>query len=148
MIGQDRIEKHRLWLNGDSDGERLVCHLENLQGADLREVKVDYQTTGYFSAISEGEIVVWKKLDSRIVKMLVPSHAARSSATTRKCRVSEAVVLEISTGENAVVNLACGHTTVYRVGESVFPDSWDSDRWNECSHGIHCFLTKEEAEAW
>ena len=37
---------------------------------------------------------------------------------------------------------------VYEVGEITHADSWDEDRWNECSHGIHFFLTQEEAEAW
>jgi hypothetical protein len=26
-----------------------------------------------------------------------------------------------------------------------YPDSFDDTRWEECSHGIHCFLTREEA---
>lgn len=38
--------------------------------------------------------------------------------------------------------------TVYRVDEIVHCDKWDEDRWNECSGGIHFFLTREEAEAW
>jgi len=27
-------------------------------------------------------------------------------------------------------------------------DKWDDDRWNECSGGIHFFLTRAEAEAY
>ena len=34
--------------------------------------------------------------------------------------------------------------TIYKVGEIVHSDSWDSDRWNECSHGIHFFMTRDE----
>jgi hypothetical protein len=34
---------------------------------------------------------------------------------------------------------------VYRVGEVVYPHAWDDDRWNECSGGIHFFLTEYEA---
>jgi hypothetical protein len=37
---------------------------------------------------------------------------------------------------------------VYRVGETVQPDGWDEDRWNECSNGIHFFITRYEAENW
>ena len=33
----------------------------------------------------------------------------------------------------------------YRVGETVTPDSWDEDRWEECASGIHFFITPEEA---
>ena len=33
----------------------------------------------------------------------------------------------------------------YRVGEMAYPDSYDEDRWNECSHGIHFFINKQDA---
>jgi len=36
----------------------------------------------------------------------------------------------------------------YRVGELVYPDSYDPDIRVECTHGIHFFLTREEAESW
>ena len=35
--------------------------------------------------------------------------------------------------------------TIYKVGEIARSDSWDADRWNECSHGIHFFITRDEA---
>ena len=35
--------------------------------------------------------------------------------------------------------------TIYKVGEIVHSDSWDDNRWNECSHGIHFFITRDEA---
>ena len=35
--------------------------------------------------------------------------------------------------------------TIYKVGEFVYPDSFDENRWNECSHGIHFFINKEDA---
>ena len=37
------------------------------------------------------------------------------------------------------------HETTYKVGEMVYPDSFDEDRWNECSHGIHFFINKQDA---
>jgi len=37
---------------------------------------------------------------------------------------------------------------VYTVGEMVYPDSWDDNRWNECSHGIHFFINRQEAVGW
>ena len=36
----------------------------------------------------------------------------------------------------------------YKVGETVYPDSFDEDRWNECSNGIHFFMTRREAELY
>ena len=35
----------------------------------------------------------------------------------------------------------------YREGTRVTCHKWDDNRWNECSGGIHFYLTKEEAEA-
>ena len=34
---------------------------------------------------------------------------------------------------------------IYKVGEVVYVDNFDNDRWNECSNGIHFFLNKENA---
>lgn len=44
-----------------------------------------------------------------------------------------------------VVNPNYEQNTIYRVGEMVYPDSFDDDRWNECSHGIHFFVDKRNA---
>ena len=33
----------------------------------------------------------------------------------------------------------------YKVGEKVYPDSWNSNRFEECSHGIHFFISAQEA---
>ena len=33
----------------------------------------------------------------------------------------------------------------YVKGEMVYPDSFDEDRWHECSHGIHFFINKQDA---
>lgn len=38
-----------------------------------------------------------------------------------------------------------GDKLVYRLGETVKPDSFDPNRFNECSHGIHFFMTEREA---
>ena len=35
-------------------------------------------------------------------------------------------------------------TCEYEVGQEVFADSFDTFRWNECSNGIHFFMTEEE----
>jgi hypothetical protein len=36
----------------------------------------------------------------------------------------------------------------YVKGATVTADSWDENRWNECGHGIHFFLTRIEAEKY
>ena len=101
--------------------------------------------------VPEGDLIVYKKLrDDKIAKLLVPKEAKRSNATERKCRAEYAQVLAIesvdgkTTFDAGVSQNDCNF--VYKVGEPVRPDSWDEDRWNECSHGIHFFLTRYEAE--
>jgi hypothetical protein len=44
-----------------------------------------------------------------------------------------------------IVNESYSSSVTYKVGEMVFPDSFDENRWNECSHGIHFFINKDEA---
>ncbi len=41
-----------------------------------------------------------------------------------------------------------GVDTVYEEGKEVRADSYDDDWRVECSHGIHWFLTRKEAEDW
>jgi hypothetical protein len=36
--------------------------------------------------------------------------------------------------------------TRYRVGDTVYPDSFDDRITEECTNGIHFFITKIEAE--
>ena len=123
----------------------------NLIGADLGEVKYDV-TTAFFALTcpEEGGFVAWKKVSGVIAKLRVPAEARRSSATTRKCRCEYAEVLALQNidgtpyEKDEVVNYNYS-TTIYKVGEIVRPDSWDEDRWNECSHGIHFFITRDEA---
>lgn len=38
-----------------------------------------------------------------------------------------------------------GKTCEYEVGQKVVANAFDSFRWNECSNGIHFFMTEEEA---
>ena len=123
----------------------------NLRYADLRNVKYNEQTA-FFALIcpEEGDFIAWKKVGEVIVKLRVPSEAKRSSATTRKCRCEYAKVLELQNldgtpynGDKVVNNNYV--KTIYKVGEIVSSDSWDDDRWNECSHGIHFFITRDEA---
>ena len=98
----------------------------------------------------EGSFVAWKKVNDRyIIKLEIPEDAKRSSATSKKCRCNKAKVLEITnmfTGEkiDEVVNRSYAPCT-YTVGKMVYPDWFDNNRWNECSHGIHFFVDREEA---
>ena len=119
-----------------------------LSGADLSGAKSNYLTIGFNLACPDsGSFDGWKKCnDGIIVKVRVPAGARRSSATTRKCRAEYIKVLEVYGADEAVSSW--DETTVYRKGETVRAHQWDENRWNECSGGIHFFLTRAEAEAW
>jgi len=118
----------------------------NLIRANLSNVEYDEHTAFFaLQCPEEGSFVAWKKCrDDVIVKLLIPEDAKRSSATSRKCRASKAVVLEVIGAEKAISTN--DEDFVYEVGKEVIPDSFDEDRWSECSHGIHFFITRKEAE--
>ena len=70
----------------------------------------------------------------------------------RKCRAEFVRVLELfkdgkPTTEPAYTQ-AHGPRTEYPVGKIVCPDKWCEDWTNECSNGIHFFITRLEAEAY
>ena len=67
-----------------------------------------------------------------------------------KCRCDKAKVLEITDCNgnnpiNEIENDSQEHHVTYKVGEMVYPDSFDENRWNECSNGIHFFINKQDA---
>jgi hypothetical protein len=136
-----------------SDANLIGANLcrADLSEADTTDVKYN-ESTAFFALTcpEEGEFVAWKKVRGVIVKLRIPSEAKRSSATSRKCRCEFAEVLELqnidgtSYEKDEIVNYIY-NKTIYKVGEIVRSDSWDEDRWNECSHGIHFFITRDEA---
>lgn len=111
----------------------------NLSGANLDEAKLPR-----FQIPQEGELIVYKKLwGGNIAKLRVPPSARRTATPVgRKCRAEFVEVLE---GEG--ISRHDGKT-VYRPGAVVRPDKYDDDIRVECTHGIHFFLTREEAEEY
>lgn len=104
---------------------------------------------------SDGAFIGWKIImddysNIYLVKLQIPEDARRSSSFGRKCRCDKAKVLEIKnmrTGElvSSVVNDSYYKPTRYTCNEMVYPDSFDENRWIECSNGIHFFINKDEA---
>lgn len=142
----------------DADLHSADFFCANLEDANLKNVNFYnayvYGTRNIPNGIpmacpENGSFIGWKKVidnGAYLVKLEIPADAKRSSATSKKCRCSKAKVLEITnikTNKNVkeIYNLnfvGC----LYRVGEMVYPDSFDENRWNECSHGIHFFMDK------
>lgn len=99
---------------------------------------------------SHGSFIGWKVVKEFLVKLEIPEDAERSSAFGNKCRCSKARVLEISnitTGESisSVTNYSFNQALEYKVGEMVYPDYFDKNRFKECSNGIHFFIDKQSA---
>ena len=120
----------------------------NLNGANLNGAKdIPYIP---LSCPSDGAFVGWKKVENCLIKLEIPEDARRSSATTSKCRCDKAKVLDIINFDakehvEQVVNKAYNQETLYKVGEMVYPDKFDDNRWDECSNGIHFFINKQDA---
>ena len=119
----------------------------NLRGANLIDaINIPYIP---LACPSEGSFIGWKICTNHLIKLEIPEDARRSSATSNKCRCDKAKVLAITdfeekTSFKRVINknfIKC----VYEVGKMVYPDNFDEDRWNECSHGIHFFINKQDA---
>lgn len=145
------VERHGHWLREDCDGwEGMRAYLS---GADLSRAKIENDIFNKYFPIAcpdSGSFTGWKKCrDGAVVKLLIPAYAKRSSAFGRKCRCSVAKVVEITDihGEQISEAVSCHDSRfVYRVGEIVSVDDFDEDRKNECSTGIHFFITRQEAE--
>ena len=126
----------------------------NLRGANLRDAnlggvkdadKMQDILISHTSICPEGTVIGWKKCNGDvIVKLEIPAEAKRSNATGRKCRAEYAKVLEVI-GADVGISRHDGKTE-YRKGGIVKPDAWDDNRWDECSNGIHFFITRLEAE--
>ena len=169
------LENHKHWLKEDIDGwEKMRADLvradlvganlvgadlsgEDLSGEDLREAnlvgaKINENTKINLpiSCPDTGSFIGWKKARGLVIKLEIFAEAKRLSATSRKCRCNMATVLEIQNLDGTVSELKeissdYDRNFIYKVGETVSVDKFDSNRWNECSNGIHFFITRGEA---
>ena len=128
----------------------------NLYEADLRLAKNIPSYACRLVCPGEGSFIGFKKAHTAspdfreaIVKLLITEDAKRSSATTRKCRCDKAKVISITSldGKENFTTVYSYYDRIfqYTVGQTVIIDDFDEDRWNECSTGVHFFITREEA---
>ena len=127
----------------------------NLQGANLQEANLIPNYICPICCPEKGSFIGFKKAivlngyTEVIVELEISSEAKRSSATNRKCRCNRAKVLSI-TGLNGIAEFQQAvskydNNFIYEVGRTVTVDNYDDNRWNECSTGIHFFITRKEA---
>ena len=134
----------------------------NLDGADLRDADLggaNFWSTDLscvkniffpMACPEKGSFIAFKKAGCYIIELFIPSNAKRCSATSRKCRCSKAKVISITTPSGDKTNITEVHSNydpnfIYKLGEYVEVKDFDDNRWNECSTGIHFFLTRQEA---
>lgn len=168
------LRNHKHWRMQDCDGwEDMRADLSgaNLTGANLTGV---YLSGAYLSGANlfgaylsgaknipyipmacpdSGAFIAWKKAGGKIgkiVKLLIPEDARRSSATGRKCRCDKAVVIAIENLDGTAPGIASvasnrDRNFIYTVGETVSVPDFCEDRFQECAAGIHFFINRQEA---
>ena len=124
----------------------------NLRGAkNVDEVKWNMHTIFYPLQCPEtGSFIGYKKASGYIIELEICADAKRSSATSRKCRCSKAKVLSITHldgSDSGLTEVRSDYSKefVYCVGEIAEAPDFDENRWNECTAGIHFFITRGEA---
>ena len=135
-----------------TDANLTACNFHRARLSEAVFNRTHLRDTEYYFPVcpEKGSFIGWKKADRCIVELLIPEYALRSSATSRKCRCSEAKVLSITTlggkKHNKPVHSDYDRYFIYQVGETIRPTTpFDKNRWKECSSGIHFYLTREEA---
>ena len=127
----------------------------NLCGANLCGAKNAEYAIAATRILPDGDLIGWKNCNGTIVKLRIPEAAKRSHAFGRKCRAE--FVIDIGhwdkdgkalPNEHECFTDQHGPKTLYRYGEKIVAGSWDEDFTNECSHGIHFFITRIEAEKY
>ncbi len=137
------------------------CNIEgaDLFGAVLEFAKLDgiisNDDTKWFRlhCPETGAFLAYKKcVNDRMVQLLVPADAKRTSATLRSCRCNKAKVLTIKSFDfkenfDEAWSLV-DENFVYKRGEWVEVKDFNEDRWQDSTTGIHFWMTRAEAEAY
>lgn len=135
--------------------EANICGA-NLFGAVLEYARLDGilsdDRTQWFRmhCPATGPILGYKKcVNDRLVQLLIPTDAKRTSATLPSCRCNKAKVLTIksfdSTEEFEEAWSLVDENFVYRKGQWVEVIDFNEDRWMDSTTGIHFWMTREEA---
>ena len=122
-----------------------------LEHAKLDGIISDERTQWFRMHCPEkGAILGYKKcVNDRLVQLLIPADAKRTSATLPSCRCSKAKVLTIksfdSTEEFDEAWSLVDENFVYHKGEWVEVSDFNEDRWMDSTTGIHFWMSREEA---
>ena len=170
----DILKQHDLWLKNDggvradlsytdlsytdlfgSDLRGVDLRFADLSGSDLREADLREASINWpIECPEKGSFIGFKKarteISNYIVELEIQADSERCSATSRKCRCSKAKVISITNLDGSQTDIkevvsSYDKTFKYKIGEIVEVANFDPNRWNECSSGIHFFITRQEA---
>ena len=149
----DVLDTHLLWWKSQG-GECANLSGANLSRANLYGAKNLEQVDAITRILPDGDLIVWKQARTKdgvkaIIQLKIPAAAKRSNATGRKCRAEYAKDMKhFVDGKETKQKLYSDHDNsfVYEVGKIIRPDGFDENRWEECSSGVHFFITRWEAE--
>ena len=136
----------------DISGARLYAAV--LENAILDNIIFDDNTKNFrIHCPEKGAFIAYKKgLNNLIVKLLIPSDARRVSSTMNCCRCDKAKVLEIKNFEGTKFFDEAWSTVAegfcYKLGEWVYAENFNEDRWYDSTGGIHFWMTEDEAKAY
>ena len=125
----------------------------NLRDANLRNANLEDVALPHFQICPQvGSFRAYKKVYSNtfvgvelVIEVEIPADAKRTSSLIgRKCRASHAITRTEDVHHYSNHSLG----TIYKTGEVTRADAYDDDIRVECTHGIHFFMTREEAEEW
>ena len=147
----EALRLHKLWLTNDRAGKRANLSYANLSSANLRLDEIRTEKWGRLwlaqnTITPTGGFTAFKKVEGdAILTLQIPADAKRLNAIgSRKIRVSKALVVSASVPDKTEFKSNYDKEFIYRIGEEVSSE-FDERLTEECSNGIHCFLTEEEA---
>jgi hypothetical protein len=136
-------------------GECNICgadlYASVLENANLEGIVSDENTKWFrMRCPEEGAFLGYKKcVNDRIVQLLIPADAKRTSSTMRCCRCDKAKVLTIKSldyqQEFDEAWSLVDENFVYRKGQWVEAGNFNPDRWFDSTGGIHFWIYREEA---
>ena len=139
--------------NADCRGtifEFTIMECSNHDGIIIDDTTINYK----MHCPEKGAFLGYKKcFNDLLVTLLIPADARRTCSTTRPCRCDKAKVINITSFDyeehyKEAWSLCASTDFKYTLGEYVYPDSFNPDRWMESTHGIHFWMTPEEAMAY
>ncbi len=123
----------------------------NLSSADLNSADVLLLKHLYQIIPEEGSFIAWKKANGYVLKLEIHKSAKRTcNIKSRKCRSSKVRTLEIQNidGTKSGITKCVGDydgTTLYEVNRVTRSDKYDDNFFQDCTNGIHFFITRHEA---